>query len=567
MAESAADPLAQQLIRRTEGMRSGRSMFDFMWQEVRDQVIPVLARFVGVDPAGVKSNQYTLDETPEQANELLAAALQGMIANPALKWFELGVRNPKVKASEAAAAWLARSRDILFDWMYAPSAGLTGAHHETFLDLTSFGTGCLFSGEQAQRTGGMGLIFQSRRLNEIYLAEGEDGRVDTVHRWFTMTARQAVQKWGTEVAGPKVTEKAKDIKRQDDKVQMLHAVYPRTDIASRRRFGRKGYPIASCYVNVDEKVTVDEGGYHEMPYSVPRWIKRSGEVYGRGPGTKALPSCKALQRAMKINLGGAELAMRPPLQVADDGVTGNVRFHTGALNFVRAELLANGRDAIKPIAMGTRPEIGEETMKGMRDRIQASFYNHLIQMARDPRMTATQVIQIAEETLRVLGPVIGRLQAELLGPQIERTFWMLFRIPGVLPPLPRELHGEEITIEYVSPIAQAQKLSEAKGIVQTFGVLSQMAQVDPNVMDVMDLDESARVLGVLFGMPRYLIRDPKKIVDMRAARQAKEAQTNALANARLAAGAIKDASSALPNIREGLGLGDLASLSGGNLAA
>lgn len=565
MADYAPDSEAQRHLRRVEGMRSGRSNFDFMWQEVRDNVIPVLARFIGQDPAGVKSNQYTLDETPEQANELLTAALQGMIANPALKWFEYGVRNPKLKDNEAVAAWLARARDITFDWMYAPTAGLTAAHHESFLDLTAFGTGCLFTGERP----GKGLLYQSRQLREIYLAEGADGRVDTVYRWYNMSARQAKQKWATKPGAtlpPKVATNADNPQLQDKPMEFLHCVYPRSD-AKPGAIGRRNMPVASIDISVDDKATIEVGGYHEMPYAVPRWIKRGGEVYGRGPGTKALPSCKALQRAMKINLGGAELAMRPPLQVADDGVSGNVRFHTGALNFVRAELLAQGRDAIKPIQMGTRPEIGDKMMEGMRERIQTSFYNHLIQMSRDPRMTATQVIQIAEETLRVLGPVIGRLQAELLGPQIERTFWVLFRIPGVFPPLPKELHGEELIIEYVSPIAQGQKLSEAKGIVQTFGVLAQMSQVDPSVMDNLDLDGSSRALAVMFGTPRYLLRDPKIVADLRQARAKKQQEQEQMQMLQQAAKGIKDASGALPNLREGLGLGPLGETGGQALAA
>lgn len=547
--ERRAGASANELLTRMERLRSARGLWDLMFQEVRDNVIPVLARFVGQDPDGAKSNQYTVDETPEQAHELLASALVGMIMNPALKWFDLAPRNKALMEIERVAAWCYHTRDRVLEYMYTPSAGLAAAHHETCLNLTSFGTGCLYTGERC----GIGLSFASRPLQEIYIAEGADGRVDTVFRWFEMTPRQAVQEFTAAGVTERIRQRADSASQQDTKLPFLHAVYPRA-LSIANALNPKNLPFASCYVSVDDKALIREGGYHEMPYAVPRWTKRPGETYGRGPGTKALPSCKALQRAIKITFSGAEIAIKPPLMVADDGVLGTPRLHNGGLTYVRAETLNSRRGPIEPIMNGAKPELGEDMMKGMRERIQASFYNHLLQMMRDPRMTATQVIQIAEETLRILGPMIGRIQSELLGIHVDRTLAILFRA-GVLDPPPPELYGEELAVEYVSPVAQGAKLSEAKGIVQTFGVATQLANVPgaENVMDNYDLDGSARVLAVLFGMPRYLLRDPRAVQQLRAARQQKQDAAEQLANMRTAAGGMKDAATGAAQLRDALG--------------
>ena len=37
-------------------------------------------------------------------------------------------------------------------------------------------------------------------------------------------------------------------------------------------------------------------------------------------------------------------------------------------------------------------------------------------------MTATEVLQRNEEKMRILGPVMGRIQSELLEPMINRVF-------------------------------------------------------------------------------------------------------------------------------------------------
>ena len=550
------DDLAVQLIRRLEHKKSARGNFNMLFQQVRDNVIPTLARFIGEDPKGIGQNQFTLDETPEQAHEMLAAAVHGMIANPSQKYVDFATDDENINEDEQCAGWLYRARDRGFDIAYAPRSGMVGAHHESILEMTSLGSGIVFSGEKI----GQGLRFACRPVTECYLAEGEDGHVDTIDRAFKLTARQAAEKFKAKTPGA-IMERAADPKRAEDELQFLHAVYPRADRAFSKWAGASRLPVASAYVWIDGKQTIDNSGYHEMPYAAPRWYTRAGEVYGRGPGIKALPSCKALQRSMKYTFRAADKSIEPPLMVADDGVFGPPRLGSGQLTYARADMLMRGERApITPINTGASVELGEEFMKSIRQRIEASFYNHLIQMMRDPRMTATQVIQIAEETLRAMGPTVGRINDELIGPQWVRIFWMLMRA-GAFPPAPLKLQryfamGGQIVIRFVSPVAQAQKLSEAKGIVQTLGVATQIAQSNPEVWDNYDLDGAARELGVLFGMPRYLIRDPDAIAQMRAARANQQRQQQAVEAAPMIANAAKNAGQGALAFRQALGIDD-----------
>ena len=187
-------------------------------------------------------------------------------------------------------------------------ANFAPQQHEKYLDLVAFGSACMYVEDRPGKLP----LFQTRSLAECFFAESAEGRVDTNFRWFELTARQAAQRWGGK-AGRRVTQAAEDTRRQDDSVRFLHAVYPRD---SRRapalsedgnaargyagRVGQLSLPYASCWINVDEMILVEEGGFHEFPYTCPRWLKRAGEVYGRGPGMKALADVKMLQRAMKI---------------------------------------------------------------------------------------------------------------------------------------------------------------------------------------------------------------------------------------------------------------------------
>ena len=77
-------------------------------------------------------------------------------------------------------------------------------------------------------------------------------------------------------------------------------------------------------------------------------------------------------------------------------------------------------------------------------------------------VTATEVLQRNEEKMRLLSPVLGRLQAELLQPLISRSFALLLRA-GLLPPAPEELQGQEIDIEHVKPPCESAKTYRAPG--------------------------------------------------------------------------------------------------------
>ena len=85
-------------------------------------------------------------------------------------------------------------------------------------------------------------------------------------------------------------------------------------------------------------------------------------------------------------------------------------------------------------------------------------------------MTATEVLQRNEEKMRILGPVLGRLQQELLQPMILRVFNIMLR-NKLFREAPAILNNQEIDIEYVSPLARAQKSSSLNGTMKALEIL------------------------------------------------------------------------------------------------
>jgi hypothetical protein len=517
--------LVRDLLARAERLKADRGTFDSHWQELRDVIYPAAAAFtssggIGRETPGRKAHHQVFDSTGEQAAELLAAALHAGLTHPASPWFHLRALDEQVNKDDAAARWLEEASRRMLDVFNSPATNFAPQQHEKYLDLVAFGSACMYVED---RPGHLPL-FQTRPLSECFFAENAEGRVDTNFRWFELTARQAVQRWGDK-AGRRIVQSAGDARREDDLFKFVHAVFPRET----RHYGGAGpreMPVASCWVSVDEMQLVEEGGFHEFPYTCPRWLKRAGEVYGRGPGMKALADVKMLQRAMKVTIRGVEKLVDPPLIVADDGVISPVRVTPSGINYVRADMMQHGALPIRPLDTGGRPDLGEEFLKSVRQRIEFAFYTHLIQFARDPQMTATQFLGISEQTARVLAPILARLQVEDLDPLVQRVFGILSRA-GMLPPIPATLAGRPIRVEYVSPITRAQKAGDARALAQTAEAIAPLLQSNPEVLDNFDADAAVRDIADILGLRKSWLRSADTVQAMRRAKQQVQQQAAA----------------------------------------
>jgi hypothetical protein len=193
-----------------------------------------------------------------------------------------------------------------------------------------------------------------------------------------------------------------------------------------------------------------------------------------------------------------------------------------------------------------RPDIASisEDLNEIRQRIRTTFYNDLFQVISQfttrSNVSATEIDARRSEALIMLGPVLERIQYELLSPTISRTFSIMSR-SGVLPPAPREVEGANIDIEYVSMLATAQLAAATSGIERTLQVAGGLVGVDPSVMDNIDIDFAIQKYSTLMNNDPRLIRSPGQLQAIRKARQqqqqaAEQAQKAEMA-AKLATGA------------------------------
>lgn len=487
---------AQSYVKRYEELRDDRRNWEHHWQEIAEVILPRRTDIVGKRTPGDKRNLKAIDSTGIIANELLAAGLHGMMTNPASKWFTLRLSNADLNAEDEVKLWLESVENIIYEELSSSESSFSSHMHELYLDLSAFGTAIMFISETVQTKD---LMFQSLPLKECYVSENADGRIDTLYRKYEQTVRQIVQKWGK-----KESDVGKDVidcynmGKMEERFEIIHAIFPRMDYDRRKRT-RQNMPIASVYVLCRDEMILEESGYEEMPVLAPRWSKASGEVYGRGPGMATLPDVKMLQQMAKTIIKAAQKVVDPPLQLEDDSVILPVRTIPGGLNYRRA-----GSEPITPLSTGAQIPIGLDMMQDVRLRIREGFFLDQLQLRQGPQMTATEVLQRTEEKLRLLGPVMGRMQSELLSPLINRVFGILGR-QDKLPPLPEMLEGGNYTIEFVSPLARAQRQVEANSLLRVFEIGQTVMQMQPDAGKVFKAEDTVRWLSGLFGIPQMIL--------------------------------------------------------------
>jgi hypothetical protein len=514
-----SDALA--LLRRHERMKSQRqTSVETVWRDCFDYTFPLrgngLAGAIETANSGQAKQAQLLDNTAgDSANVLASNIMAGLTPANAL-WFALDVGNE----TDEERRWLDESAELL--WENIHMGNFDAEAFEGCLDIVSAGMFALFIDEERERGG---LVFHQWPLASIYVGSTRaDGRVDIVHREYTLTAEQAVGEFG-EKNVPETIRKAFNTGKPDEEFKFVQAIYPRTPHAVGAKLA-KNLPFASCHLELASKKLVRESGYHEMPVIVPRWLRVPGSLYAIGPMYTALPAARQLNELKAIELAGADIAVSGMWLGIDDGVLNPRTVKLGPRKIV----IAADKDSLTPLQTGANFELSELMVAKLQADIRKILMADQLQPQDGPQMTATEVHVRVEMIRKLLGPIYGRLQAEYLKPLVERCFGLAYRA-GIFKPAPESLRGRSFSVRYVSPLARAQKLDEVMAIESVFASAAQLEAVAPGTMDNLDPQKALELIVEGRGAPQAIRRSPEDVEKLRASKAAQQKQQMAEAGA------------------------------------
>jgi hypothetical protein len=477
---------------------------------------------------GEKRTEDMVDSTAALALQKFGAVLESLQIPRNALWQLIRPADKVLRRNRSVRMYFDDVTDILFRHRRGHQANFHGQKQEQYLQLGAFGTGPLFVDRLRLPwdKNAKGLRYKSVHLGEVFFLENHQGLIDTAFRKFELTARQAGQKFGEDKLHEKIRECLKDGKKGETKFWFIHCVKPRTDYDSGRA-DFKGMPFVDEYVDVAHKHTVQEGGFTTFPYSIPRYTQAPGELYGRSPAMMALPAIKVLNEEKRTILKQGHRSVDPVLLTHDDGVVDDLM--PGAVN--PGAVTADGKLLVHTLPVGNIA-IGKDLMDDERFVINDAFLVTMFQVLLEhPNMTATQVLELAQQKGMLLGPMVGRMTTEDLGPMTDRELDLLAQ-QGLLPPMPpmlRDAQGE-YELEYDNPLARAQKAESVGGTMRTIQFAAEIAKNtgDPAAMDLFDWDAIMPDVADGNAMPARHFASPEVIAQRREAR-AQAAQASQVA--------------------------------------
>lgn len=531
---------AQEMIDKQQRLERELGTYHNHCAEVSRYVIPMLDTFFSKhETPGEKRTQYQYDSTAPLALSRFSSIIESLVTPSGQLWHGLEPEDESLQDDHEAMLWFEKVRNYLFKLRYGSGSNFSPQVSEVFASMGAFGSGVLVT----EGRPGQWMRYRSTHIKEHYFTENNDGVVDANWRKYTLTARQAAEKFGYEQLS-EVMKKALE-KEENRRFYFLHCVFPNEE----RIYGRldaKGKPFASFHIDVEgKKVMGEQGGYRKFPFIIARYITSPDEPYGRSPAMMALAEIKMLNQQRKTDIKSRHIAVDPPNLASDEASVRKFNMRPGAMNYGTLDM--NGNPLVKPYVTGARFDVSNDGIEGSRKMINDIFLVNLFQILIDsPEMTATEVLARQREKADLLSPIGGRLENEFCGKLIEREIDQmavagLFEDDGPLP-MPQSVKekGGAYSINYTSPMARYRISGEAAGAEKTIQSLIPVAQIDPTVWENINIPEYVKIIAKAAGAPRRMMRSDKEIAEIAEERKNQQQISMLTQAAPAMAGSIKD---------------------------
>lgn len=469
-----------------------------------------------------------------RACRTMASGMTSGLTSPSRPWFRLGVGNTDLQQIQEVQIWLDEVQKTILD-IFARS-NVYGCLHSAYEELGTFGTACIFLMEDFKD------VIRCRvfTAGEYYLGCGSDGRVNAFGRMFQMTVGQLVEEFGKDNVSPNVLAQYNQ-NNVDTWINVNILIEENTDrVPDMADFENMPYRCLYWEDGSADDKYLRLDGYETFPILAPRWdTTTTMDVMGKGPGWDSLGDTKMLQKQERDKLLAVDKVGNPPVQL-DASVLGEFNSLPGGVTRSSSTIPNTGVRA----AYEVRPDINamqlsiNETKKSISESMYSDLF--LMLMQDHGQMTAAEIYERQSEKLQILGPVLERLENELLNPLIERTFEIALK-NGLFPQIPIALSNQEVKVKYISILAQAQKMVGVTAVDQWTTGVGMTMKLDPEAGDIMEVDEINREKADMLAIPQKMVASPEKIAQKRAARAKQAAMASNMQAAQGAASAAKDA--------------------------
>lgn len=541
----------QRVQRRISALEQERSPYLSIWKDVDKVLMPLSGIFqneMGTPTA--QRNAEILDSAGTYALGTLAAGMQSGMTSPARPWLKVETADTDLMNVKAVSKWcddVTQKMRTIFS-----RSNTYKSLHTLYGELGAYGTGATVLLPDFRDV----VRHYPLTAGEFSISADDRGEVNTLARRHAMTVAQIVERYVARFSRDestwdwgKVSHTVKNLwdrHNVDSWVPVAHLIQPRHD-RDTRKVDNRNMPFESICIEMgagDLDRVLNESGYKRFPVLATRWEAKGSSIYAtKWPGLVALGDIMQLQHEQLRKSQGIDYQTKPPLQVPfelknqdSDWLPGGVTYvpMTGPQNQVKTafDVQLNLQHLLLDIA-------------DVRNRINTAFYADLFLFLSNLNgkgdRTAREVVEIHEEKLLMLGPVVENTENELLQPKVDITFDAMIEA-GILPPAPPELEGQELKTEFIGLLSQAQRAVSMGSIDRLVGAVASIAAAkqDPSVWDKVDTDKIVDKAATFLGVDPEVIRGDDEVQALRQQRaQAMQAQA-AQEQAAQAAATAKD---------------------------
>ena len=519
MTTPATDPITGDTVvaylgKRYAALKLERSSYVSHWQTIADNMSVRAVRFQTSDKnqSGSKRNTKVINSTATFSLRTSSAGMMSGITAPSRPWFNLGVDDKAINEMHVVRMWLEGVETQIRETFRR--SNLYTILPLVYDDLLTFGTSAFAVMEDEED----GIRCYPFPIGSYVLGVGHRGNVNICIREFKQSIGQLVSEFGLENCSTEVQRAYKE-KQFDIQVDCIQAFEENPD-ANEKGMESRYLP----YRSVTYELSASDGkvlsikGTHEFPVMAPRWRVVGEDTWGNSPAMDVLGDVLQLQQMEKRKLQALEMLINPPRSAPAGMRNEYIGTLSGEITFVPDGQLGSKVEpnyVINPYLDHIRGEI-----QAVEQRIKHGLFEDLFLMiSNDERsnITATEIQARQQEKMTALGPILERLNDEMLDPLVKRVYGILDRNFKIAP-IPTEMNSP-IVIEYVSILAQAMKLQGVVGVERLVGFVGSVAAGRPDALDKLNMDATIDAYADMIGVPPALV-NAQEVVDKARAQRA-----------------------------------------------
>lgn len=505
-------PDLKKMVGHVEGLRDQRLP---EWMELSKYLLPSRGRFPGEEKNGLR-NKKRFNNTGSRAIRRAAAGMTEGMTPASLPWF----RHDFLDRGQREIAGSREYADTVDERLRAilEAGGFYQAIHAFNQELLTFGCALLYQEESMATVA----RWECPTIGTWAIATNRAGELACVVQRMQFTVRELIDTFGESNVSERTRTQLEH--RPYEPVDVVHVVIQNTG-ADSRRMDARSMPWASLWYEEQENENfLRRSGYNEMPFYFTVWQEARG-LYGVGPGDEAISDQKAVETYELYKSMGLEKTIDPPVLFP-----GSLKDRPDTRPGAKNSSPLGGQNQVVPLYQinfgQALPYVQQEIQniaQRMDDSLMASVFTSIAMDQRPPNMTATEYMSRRRESMQQMGPALSAYEPKVLNKVLERTFAMADRL-GLMPDPPGDLGDRFILdVQYLGPMSQALRQTGSDTTRQLLEDVAGIAQLNPEVLDKIDLDQAVDELARGIAAPGSVVRSDDDVAAIRQARAEQQA--------------------------------------------